>query len=173
MIFLSLNRRENYFDSLWSFCYIHGSSAGEKVEKSADRTRFLSGNNSAVECNLAKVEVAGSNPVSRSISHPRTLSFFNAESAEECGDKESTRQFLKKKIVSLLFSVSLSDYCVNKAFFMRRRSQVVRQRSAKPLFIGSNPIAASILNTISNCKFLKFTLNNLRFAIPHWKSSNV
>ena len=25
-----------------------------------------SGNNSAVECNLAKVEVAGSNPVSRS-----------------------------------------------------------------------------------------------------------
>lgn len=27
----------------------------------------MSGNNSAVECNLAKVEVAGSNPVSRSI----------------------------------------------------------------------------------------------------------
>ncbi len=27
---------------------------------------FPSGNNSAVECNLAKVEVAGSNPVSRS-----------------------------------------------------------------------------------------------------------
>ncbi len=27
----------------------------------------LSGNNSVVECNLAKVEVAGSNPVSRSI----------------------------------------------------------------------------------------------------------
>src|SRR5688572_30673391 len=29
-----------------------------------------------------------------------------------------------------------------------RRSQVVRQRSAKPLFIGSIPIAASILNFI-------------------------
>jgi hypothetical protein len=29
--------------------------------------RALSGNNSVVECNLAKVEVAGSNPVSRSI----------------------------------------------------------------------------------------------------------
>jgi hypothetical protein len=27
--------------------------------------------------------------------------------------------------------------------FVRRRSQVVRQRSAKPLFIGSIPIAAS------------------------------
>ena len=27
---------------------------------------------------------------------------------------------------------------------LRRRSQVVRQRSAKPLYIGSNPIAASI-----------------------------
>jgi hypothetical protein len=29
--------------------------------------RSLSGNNSVVECDLAKVEVAGSNPVSRSI----------------------------------------------------------------------------------------------------------
>jgi hypothetical protein len=28
---------------------------------------LLSGNNSVVECDLAKVEVAGSNPVSRSI----------------------------------------------------------------------------------------------------------
>ena len=48
-----------------------------------------------VECDLAKVEVAGSNPVSRSI-------------------------------------------------FFWRHSQVVRQRSAKPLFSGSNPDAASI-----------------------------
>ncbi len=31
------------------------------------KTRLLSGNNSVVECDLAKVEVAGSNPVSRSI----------------------------------------------------------------------------------------------------------
>ena len=29
--------------------------------------RLVSGNNSVVECDLAKVEVAGSNPVSRSI----------------------------------------------------------------------------------------------------------
>jgi hypothetical protein len=29
--------------------------------------KSLGGNNSVVECNLAKVEVAGSNPVSRSI----------------------------------------------------------------------------------------------------------
>ena len=48
-----------------------------------------------VERNLAKVEVAGSSPVSRSIT------------------------------------------------FYGRRSQGVRQRSAKPLYIGSNPIAAS------------------------------
>ena len=36
------------------------------------------GNNSVVECDLAKVEVAGSNPVSRSISSPRVraLAFF-------------------------------------------------------------------------------------------------
>ena len=57
-------------------------------------SKGLSGNNSVVECNLAKVEVAGSNPVSRSI-------------------------------------------------FLWRHSQVVRQRSAKPLFSGSNPDAAS------------------------------
>jgi hypothetical protein len=31
------------------------------------KIRLLSGNNSVVECDLAKVEVAGSNPVSRSI----------------------------------------------------------------------------------------------------------
>ncbi len=55
----------------------------------------MSGNNSVVECDLAKVEVAGSNPVSRSI-------------------------------------------------FFWRHSQVVRQRSAKPLFTSSNLVAASI-----------------------------
>ncbi len=58
------------------------------------KIKMLSGNNSAVECDLAKVEVAGSNPVSRSI-------------------------------------------------FFRRHSQVVRQRSAKPLFTSSNLVAAS------------------------------
>ena len=56
------------FDTKLPFCYIHGSSAGENFMKSAERNLFVSGNNSAVECNLAKVEVAGSNPVSRSIS---------------------------------------------------------------------------------------------------------
>jgi hypothetical protein len=58
------------------------------------KIRLLSGNNSVVECDLAKVEVAGSNPVSRSI-------------------------------------------------FFGRHSQVVRQRSAKPLFTSSNLVAAS------------------------------
>ncbi len=36
--------------------------------------------------------------------------------------------------------------------FQRRRSQVVRQRSAKPLFIGSIPIAAS--NPFNNLALL-------------------
>ena len=56
-----------------------------------------------VECDLAKVDVAGSNPVSRSI-----LRWFY--------------------------------------LWFRRGSQVVRQRSAKPLFSGSNPLRASIQN---------------------------
>ena len=51
-----------------------------------------SGNNSVVECDLAKVEVAGSNPVSRSI---------------------------------ILF-------LAHRVVLLRRRRQVVRQRSAKP-----------------------------------------
>jgi hypothetical protein len=39
----------------WALCYTSGSQSLGK-----------SGNNSVVECDLAKVEVAGSNPVSRS-----------------------------------------------------------------------------------------------------------
>jgi hypothetical protein len=47
----------------------------------------LSGSNSAVECDLAKVEVAGSNPVSRSrflscltvLTVPPHLDFFEAD----------------------------------------------------------------------------------------------
>ncbi len=39
----------------WALCYYSGSQSLGK-----------SGNNSVVECDLAKVEVAGSNPVSRS-----------------------------------------------------------------------------------------------------------
>ena len=59
-----------------------------------------------VECDLAKVEVAGSNPVSRSQEPRRSLpGLFN----------------------------------------VWRRTQVVRERSAKPLCIGSNPIGASYL----------------------------
>jgi hypothetical protein len=59
-----------------------------------------------VECDLAKVEVAGSNPVSRSI-------------------------------------------------FLWRHSQVVRQRSAKPPFSGSNPDAASRSN-LKACGMILF-----------------
>jgi hypothetical protein len=86
-------RRANCFDTIPAFCYIHGSSAGENVRKSADRNRFLSGNNSAVECNLAKVEVAGSNPVSRSIIHPLNTIFLNAEPAELCRARKSIENF--------------------------------------------------------------------------------
>ena len=53
----------------------------------------LSGNNSVVECNLAKVEVAGSNPVSRSIF------FINVRCSEHgdglsCGHGSRARYFL-------------------------------------------------------------------------------
>jgi hypothetical protein len=76
-----------------------------------------SGSNSAVECDLAKVEVAGSNPVSRS-----TVSRAKARGS-------SSKRELPSPFISGQW----------------RRSQVVRQRSAKPLSIGSIPIAASTL----------------------------
>src|SRR5205814_3291773 len=70
-----------------------------------------SGSNSAVECDLAKVEVAGSNPVSRSIT------------------------FSPSRLARVLF------------FIGWRGTQVVRERSAKPLCVGSIPTRASNLSS--------------------------
>ena len=67
------------------------------------------GNSSVVEHNLAKVGVAGSNPVSRSI-------YIQAGAGISTGPV---------------------DLCGGVAKWLRRRS-------AKPLFSGSNPLAASI-----------------------------
>jgi hypothetical protein len=76
-----------------------------------------------VECDLAKVEVAGSNPVSRS------------QKTDEGGGNVRMKQVISSFIPppSALIPIPF-----------RRRSQVVRQRSAKPLFVGSIPTAASI-----------------------------
>ncbi len=46
-------------------CLMEGHACGTVKTLAAG----TSGNNSVVECDLAKVEVAGSNPVSRSILH--------------------------------------------------------------------------------------------------------
>src|SRR5436309_12948706 len=82
-----------------------------------NQLRPLSGNNSVVECDLAKVEVAGSNPVSRS------------------------RILLRSRSISLR---------------SRRGTQVVRERSAKPL------CGSSILPRASNpCNSLPSTAHAL------------
>jgi hypothetical protein len=78
-----------------------------------------------VECDLAKVEVASSNLVSRSKIRQKGE-----------GRKENSLSQLSP-FAFLLFPL------------VWRRSQVVRQRSAKPLFIGSIPIAASIISSIN------------------------
>jgi hypothetical protein len=81
------------------------------------------GNNSVVECNLAKVEVAGSNPVSRSI-----FLFF------------STPPNFQK-----LVSEGLDSFLAPEVFgFLGGIPKWLRERSAKPRFGGSNPPAASI-----------------------------
>ena len=82
-----------------------------------------------VECDLAKVEVAGSNPVSRSIdSVPgalcwRALCMF--------GNAAGHRWTFLASGATLISG---------------RGTQVVRERSAKPLCVGSIPTRASIRN---------------------------
>jgi hypothetical protein len=77
------------------------------------KIRETSGSSSVVERDLAKVDVAGSTPVSRSrvlLEKPRAgEGFFNVPG---------------------------------------RGTQVVRERSAKPLYVGSIPTRASNLNTL-------------------------
>ena len=87
------------------------------------------GNNSVVECNLAKVEVAGSNPVSRSIfliSNPFRMvrnPFPQSQAPAVAGSFRATPG-------SSLFRGGIPKW--------------LRERSAKPRFGGSNPPAASI-----------------------------
>ncbi len=50
-----------------------------------------------------------------------------------------------------------------RSIFLRRHSQVVRQRSAKPLYSGSNPDAASILRENLACVFTRLFI----FLRPH------
>ena len=71
-----------------------------------------------VECDLAKVEVAGSNPVSRS------------------------RFLVSNWLVLQRRTGSVSERCSQE---QGRGTQVVRERSAKPLCVGSIPTRASKL----------------------------
>src|SRR5262245_14840037 len=58
-------------------------------------------------------------------------------------------------IVEVVGAVRQSSWqsSVAKKFVVRRRSQVVRRRSAKPLYVGSIPAAASRSRTGSENKF--------------------
>jgi hypothetical protein len=63
----------------------------------------LGGNNSGVECNLAKVEVAGSNPVSRSIvktrlSFPEPFFFGTIFGCQE-GEESSFKMIAEKVLL--------------------------------------------------------------------------
>ena len=73
-----------------------------------------------VECDLAKVEVAGSNPVSRS------------------------------RIPSPPDPLPLAEGGRNAKYGRGRGTQVVRERSAKPLCVGSIPTRASNLPGFPN-----------------------
>ena len=88
-----------------------------------------------VERNLAKVEVASSSLVSRSS--------LKGERIKDQGESFPTLTFVLHPFSFLLYA--------------RRRSQVVRQRSAKPLFVGSIPTAASNeINDLGRACFIAF-----------------
>ena len=100
-----------------------------------------------VECDLAKVEVAGSNPVSRSS--------FLAPKAEE--------GFLSLPgLRGILYVAAVAgERPATADHGLRRGTQVVRERSAKPLCVGSIPTRASSLLTPS---FLKQTNRQNRIS---------
>ena len=86
-----------------------------------------------VECDLAKVEVAGSTPVSRSI--------FLLAVAPRPGEGLCSQGQHKR------------------AFNSGRGTQVVRERSAKPLCVGSIPTRAS--NPLNNFQARRVSLKTL------------
>ena len=92
-----------------------------------------SGNNSVVECDLAKVEVVGSNPISRSIT-------FSDKSRVTSRDQRNWA------MCQPLITCHLSP-------LFGRGTQVVRERSAKPLCV------SSILTRASTSKILKINCN--------------
>ncbi len=87
------------------------------------------GNNSVVECNLAKVEVAGSNPVSRSIF------LFSTHF-----------RMIRSPFPQSQIPAGAGSFCGSPGFSLVRGGipKWLRERSAKPRFGGSNPPAASI-----------------------------
>ncbi len=95
---------------------------------------FTRGSNSVVECNLAKVEVAGSNPVSRSIDS-RGLAPWLVQVIIGIVERWIEENLIPRSVAPLA------------TFLFWARGGIpkwLRERSAKPRFGGSNPPAASI-----------------------------
>ena len=112
-------------------------------------SRRESGNNSVVECDLAKVEVAGSNPVSRSNLRSLTRAFgwqaeFRSPPSREGG---LTAPRLRRHLPP-----------------DRRRSQVVRQRSAKP----PSPVQIRAAPPNFQCKFKWIVRQQHKAPISNW-----
>jgi hypothetical protein len=97
---------------------VHGGGALNRADPLWYSHCIESGNNSVVECDLAKVEVAGSNPVSRSI-----LPLLSHRFLRSCRPVGYTNEVLASPLLRVPQSGGTS---------LGRRRQVVRQRSAKP-----------------------------------------
>ena len=97
---------------------------------------FASGNNSVVECDLAKVEVAGSNPVSRSNLRSRARASVGKPS-EGCPPTSRAPRRRRSAVASATAEALEARRRTSRPHELtqpsdRRRRQVVRQRSAKP-----------------------------------------
>jgi hypothetical protein len=91
-----------------------------------------------VECDLAKVEVAGSNPVSRSKSS-KVL-------------RAGRELFLIFQAVFWRFEPAGGLFsCMSLVYCLGRGTQVVRERSAKPLYVSSILTRASSLPGTHGC----------------------
>src|SRR5689334_23958995 len=94
-----------------------------------------------VERHLAKVNVAGSNPVSRSRRSPRDPLAHPAGDVPPAGEGRAVSSDTTPRRPHSHQVAGLFFYTGREKFW--RRTQVVRERSAKPLFAGSSPAGAS------------------------------
>ena len=116
-----------------------------------------------VEHNLAKVGVTGSSPATRSIFPPIKL---KVKSSGNCGDQLLAFNFFCFQ-GGIITGVLIGPGPLHSGTDYGGVAKWLRQRSAKPSFSGSNPLAASIFLFVISL-FIHDTPRILTFSVPLW-----